>query len=53
MDNRAGAYAAIDNAKKTLGDFDFIVKYTGIAQVDPIAHIAPDDENLVLKASIC
>jgi meso-butanediol dehydrogenase/(S,S)-butanediol dehydrogenase/diacetyl reductase len=50
--NRADVYAAIDHAEKTLGGFDIIINNAGIAQVDPIAEVTPQDVELILKINI-
>lgn len=52
VSNRAEVYAAIDHADTTLGGFDIIVNNAGIAQVDPIADVTPEDVDLILKINI-
>jgi meso-butanediol dehydrogenase / (S,S)-butanediol dehydrogenase / diacetyl reductase len=52
VSNRAEVHAAVDHAEKTLGGFDIMVNNAGIAQVDPIADVTPEDVDLILKINI-
>lgn len=52
VSGRAEVYAAIEHADKTLGGFDIMVNNAGIAQVDPIADVKPQDVELILKINI-
>ena len=50
--NRAEVYAAVEHAEKTLGGLDIMINNAGIAQVDPIADVKPDDVERILKINI-
>ena len=50
--NRAEVYAAVEHVAKTLGGLDIMVNNAGIAQVDPIADVKPDDVESILKINI-
>lgn len=52
ISSRAEVYAAVEHADKTLGGLDIMVNNAGIAQVDPIAAVTPDDVELILKVNI-
>lgn len=52
VSNRDEVYAAVEHAEKTLGGLDIMVNNAGIAQVDPIADVKPDDVELILKVNI-
>ncbi len=50
--NRAEVYAAVEHTEKTLGGLDIMVNNAGIAQVDPIADVTPEDVERILKINI-
>jgi len=50
--NRAEVYAAVEHTEKTLGGLDIMVNNAGIAQVDPIADVTPEDVERILKVNI-
>ena len=52
VSNRADVYAAVEHAEKTLGGLDIMVNNAGIAQVDAIADVTPEDVDLILKINI-
>ena len=52
ISNRAEVYAAVEHADKTLGGLDIMVNNAGIAQVDAIADVTPEDVDLILKINI-
>lgn len=47
--NRDQVYAAVDHAEKTLGGFDVMVNNAGIAQVNPVAEVTPEEVSKILK----
>lgn len=52
ISNRDDIYAAIDKAEKDLGGFDVIVNNAGIAQVQPIAAVKPEEVERILKINV-
>ncbi len=50
--NRAEVYAAVEHTEKTLGGLDIMVNNAGIALVDPIADVTPEDVERILKINI-
>lgn len=52
VSNRAEVYAAVNHADKSLGGLDIMVNNAGIAQVNPIADVKPEDVELILKVNI-
>ena len=52
ISNRTEVYAAVEHADKTLGGLDIMVNNAGIAQVDAIADVTPEDVDLILKINI-
>ena len=46
VSSRADVYASVEHAEKTLGGLDIMVNNAGIAQVDPIADVKPEDVEL-------
>lgn len=50
--NRDEVYAAIDHAEKTLGGFDIMVNNAGIAQVQPISDITPEEVERIFRINI-
>lgn len=49
---RDDVYAAIDHAEKELGGFDVIVNNAGIAQVQPISDVKPEEVDRILKINV-
>ncbi|WP_307421409.1 acetoin reductase [Labrys monachus] len=49
---RDQVYAAIDHAEKMLGGFDVMVNNAGIAQVNPIAEVTPEEVDRIFKINI-
>ncbi|MFB9948579.1 acetoin reductase [Rhizobium puerariae] len=52
VSRRDQIYAAIDHTEKTLGGFDVIVNNAGIAQVNPIADVTPEEVDRIFKINI-
>ena len=52
VSKRDQVYAAIEHAEKTLGGFDVMVNNAGIAQVQPIADVTPEEVDQILKVNI-
>ena len=52
VSNRDDVYAAIDYAETELGRFDIIVNNAGIAQVQPIAEVVPEEIDPILKINV-
>ncbi|PVB59406.1 acetoin reductase [Labrenzia sp. 011] len=50
--NRDEVYAAVDHAEKELGGFDIMVNNAGIAQVNPIADVQPEEVSRILKINL-
>jgi meso-butanediol dehydrogenase/(S,S)-butanediol dehydrogenase/diacetyl reductase len=49
---RDDVYAAIEHAEKTLGGFDVMINNAGIAQVQPLADVTPDEVDKILKVNV-
>ncbi|MCX2698834.1 acetoin reductase [Ochrobactrum chromiisoli] len=52
VSKRDDVYAAIDDAEKQLGGFDVMVNNAGIAQVNPIADVLPEEVERIFKINI-
>ncbi|MEJ5084808.1 acetoin reductase [Brucella pseudogrignonensis] len=52
VSKRDDVYAAIDHAEKALGGFDVIVNNAGIAQVQPISDVKPEEVDRILKINV-
>lgn len=52
VSNRDDIYAAIDQAEKELGGFDIMINNAGIAQVQPIAQVTPEEVDRILKINV-
>lgn len=49
VSSRDEVYAAVDHAEKELGGFDIIVNNAGIANVQPLADVTPEEVDRILK----
>src|SRR3546814_9102403 len=49
---RDDVYAAIDHAEESLGGFDVMVNNAGIAQVQPIAAVTPEEVDKIMKVNV-
>jgi meso-butanediol dehydrogenase/(S,S)-butanediol dehydrogenase/diacetyl reductase len=52
VSKRDDVYAAIDHAEKEFGGFDVIVNNAGIAQVQPISDVKPEEVDRILKINV-
>jgi meso-butanediol dehydrogenase / (S,S)-butanediol dehydrogenase / diacetyl reductase len=50
--DRAAVYAAIDHAEEALGGFDVMVNNAGLAQVQPLADVTPEEVAKILKVNV-
>lgn len=51
ISRRDDVYAAVDHAEKALGGFDIIVNNAGIALIQPIADVSPQEIDKILKVN--
>ncbi|MFT8209970.1 MAG: acetoin reductase [Symbiopectobacterium sp.] len=49
---RAQVYAAIDQAERQLGGFDIIVNNAGIAQVQPLSDVTPEEVDRIMRINV-
>ncbi|HET7674350.1 MAG TPA: acetoin reductase [Gammaproteobacteria bacterium] len=52
VSKRDEVFAAIDHAESSLGGFDVMVNNAGIAQVQPIADVTPEEVDKILKVNV-
>ncbi len=52
VSDRQQVYAAVDHAEKELGSFDIMVNNAGIAQVQPIDNVTPEEVDIIVKINI-
>lgn len=52
VSNRDEVYAAIDHAEKELGGFDIMINNAGIAQVQPLSEVTPQEVDKILKVNV-
>ena len=52
VSRREDVYAAIDHAEKSLGGFDVMVNNAGIAQVQPLAEVTPEEVDKIFKVNV-
>lgn len=50
--DRDQVYAAIDEAEKQLGGFDIIVNNAGIAQVQALADVTPEEVDRIMRINV-
>lgn len=50
--NREDVFAAVDHAEKELGGFDIMVNNAGIASIQPISDVTPEELDKTLKVNI-
>ena len=52
VSNRDAVFAAVDHAEEELGGFDIIVNNAGIAQVQPLANVTPEEVDKIFKVNV-
>ncbi len=52
VSNRADVFAAVDHAEQQLGGFDIMVNNAGIAQVQAIADVSPEEVERIFKINV-
>jgi len=52
VSDREVVYAAIDETEKTLGGFDVMINNAGIAQVQPLSEVMPEDIAKIHKINV-
>jgi meso-butanediol dehydrogenase/(S,S)-butanediol dehydrogenase/diacetyl reductase len=52
VSKRDDVYAAIDHAEKELGGFDVIVNNAGIAQIQPLADVTPEEFDKIIRVNV-
>jgi len=52
VSNRDEVYAAIDHAERELGRFDIMVNNAGIAQVQPLLDVTPEEVDRIFKINV-
>ena len=49
---REDVYAAVEHAEKALGGFDVMINNAGIAQVQPLADVTPEEVDRIFKVNV-
>ncbi|MCL4765266.1 MAG: acetoin reductase [Hyphomicrobiaceae bacterium] len=52
VSRRGDVYAAVDHAERELGGFDIMVNNAGIAQVQPLSEVTPEEVEKILKVNV-
>src|SRR6185437_12442154 len=52
ISKREDVYKAVDHAERELGGFDIMVNNAGIAQVQPLAEVTPEQVEKVFKVNV-
>lgn len=52
VSRRDEVYAAVEHAERELGGFDIIVNNAGIASIQPIAEVTPEEVEKILKVNV-
>ena len=50
--NRDDVHAVVDHTEEELGGFDIIVNNAGIAQVQPLANVTPEEVDKIFKVNV-
>ncbi len=50
--DRDQVYASVDHAEKELGGFDIMVNNAGIAQVQPLAEVTPEEVETIFRVNV-
>src|SRR5687768_14999780 len=50
--SRDEVFAAVDHAEKELGGFDVMVNNAGIAQIQPISEVTPDELDKIIQVNV-
>jgi meso-butanediol dehydrogenase/(S,S)-butanediol dehydrogenase/diacetyl reductase len=52
VSKREEVYAAVDYAEKALGGFDVMINNAGIAQIQPVADVTPEEVDKIFKVNV-
>jgi meso-butanediol dehydrogenase/(S,S)-butanediol dehydrogenase/diacetyl reductase len=52
VSKRDDVYAGIDHAEKELGGFDIVVNNAGIAQIQPLADVTPEEFHNIMQVNV-
>lgn len=52
VSNREEVFAAVDHTEKQLGGFDIIVNNAGIASIQPLAEVTPEEADKIMKVNV-
>jgi meso-butanediol dehydrogenase/(S,S)-butanediol dehydrogenase/diacetyl reductase len=52
VSKREEVYAAVDHAEKALGGFDVMINNAGIAQIQPVADVTPEEVDKIFKVNV-
>jgi len=52
VSKRDDLYAAVDHAEKELGSFDIVVNNAGIASIQPLLDVTPEEIDKILKVNV-
>lgn len=52
VSNRDEVFAAVDHTEKQLGGFDIIVNNAGIASIQPLAEVTPEEADKIMKVNV-
>lgn len=52
VSNRDEVYAAVDHAEKELGGFDIMINNAGIAQIQPLLDVTPEEADQIFQVNV-